>query len=193
MSTPSISTSRVGRKPVAIPSGVEVKINGQELSIKGPKGKFEVSVHPKVKVLVEGNTVNLQTNTESGYSRSGSGAKLSRSIVGTMRAKIANMIYGVTHLFERKLLLVGVGYRAQAKGNVLGLTLGFSHPVDFPIPEGITIETPAQTEILVKGTDKDLVGLVASKIRAYRGPEPYKGKGIRYANEVIVRKETKKK
>jgi large subunit ribosomal protein L6 len=103
------------------------------------------------------------------------------------------MVHGVAHSFERKLLLVGVGYRAQAKGNVLNLTLGFSHPIDFKIPEGITIETPIQTEVLVKGNDKDLVGLVASKIRAYRGPEPYKGKGVRYADEVIVRKETKKK
>ncbi|MDR3477986.1 MAG: 50S ribosomal protein L6 [Gammaproteobacteria bacterium] len=193
MSTPSISTSRVGRKPVAIPSGVEVKVTGQELAIKGPKGKFEVAIHPMVQVLVEGGVVNVKSNAEGGYSRSGSGSKLRRSIVGTTRAKIANMVHGVAHSFERKLLLVGVGYRAQAKGNVLNLTLGFSHPIDFKIPEGITIETPSQTEVLVKGNDKDLVGLVASKIRAYRGPEPYKGKGVRYADEVIVRKETKKK
>jgi large subunit ribosomal protein L6 len=193
MSTPSISTSRVGRKPVAIPSGVEVKVTGQELAIKGPKGKFEVAIHPMVQVVVEGDVVNVKSNAEGGYSRSGSGSKLRLAIVGTTRAKIANMVHGVAHSFERKLLLVGVGYRAQAKGNVLNLTLGFSHPIDFKIPEGITIETPIQTEVLVKGNDKDLVGLVASKIRAYRGPEPYKGKGFRYADEVIVRKETKKK
>lgn len=187
------SASRVARKPVIIPSGVEVKVTGQSLAIKGPKGKFEVPIHPLVTVMVEDNTVKVASNDEGGYTRSGSGGKLRNSITGTTRAKIANMIHGVTQMFERKLVLVGVGYRAQAKGKLLGLTLGFSHPVDHPVPEGITIETPSQTEILVKGTDKDLVGLVASQIRAYRGPEPYKGKGIRYADEQIERKETKKK
>jgi large subunit ribosomal protein L6 len=188
-----MSASRVGRKPVTIPSGVEVKIQGQELAIKGPKGSFIVSLHPFVAVVIEDGVVKVQTNPDGGYCRNGSGSKLRKSITGTTRANIANMVHGVTHTFERKLLLVGVGYKAQAKGSVLSLNLGFSHPVDFKIPEGITIETPIPTEILVKGTDKKLVGLVASKIRSYRGPEPYKGKGVRYANEVIERKETKKK
>jgi large subunit ribosomal protein L6 len=188
-----MSASRVGRKPVTIPSGVEVKVEGQELAIKGPKGSFIVPLHPYVEVVVENGFVKVQSNTDGGYCRSGSGSKLRKAIAGTTRANIANMVHGVTHAFERKLLLVGVGYKAQAKGKVLSLSLGFSHPVEFDVPEGITIETPIPTEILVKGTDKKLVGLVASKIRSYRGPEPYKGKGVRYANENIVRKETKKK
>jgi large subunit ribosomal protein L6 len=188
-----MSASRVGRKPVTIPSGVEVKVQGQELAIKGPKGNFNVSLHPFVEVIVESGLIKIQPNANGGYCRSGSGSKLRKSIAGTTRANIANMIQGVTNAFERKLLLVGVGYKAQAKGNSLSLSLGFSHPVDFLIPEGITIETPIPTEVIVKGTDKRLVGLVASKIRSYRGPEPYKGKGVRYANETILRKETKKK
>ncbi len=188
-----MSTSRVGRKPVAIPTGVNVNIQGQELTIKGPKGDFQISIHPFVQVLVEDDLIKVKSNSEGGYCRSGSGEKLRKSITGTTRAQISNMVHGVAHLFERKLLLVGVGYKAQTKGNVLGLTLGFSHPVDFVIPEGITIETPTVTEIVIKGKDKNIVGLVASKIRSYRGPEPYKGKGIRYSDEKIVRKETKKK
>jgi len=188
-----MSGSRVGRKPVTIPKGVEAVIAGQELTIKGPKGKSILPIHPLVEILIDDGSIQVKINENSGYRRSGSGSKLSKSITGTTRAKIANVIHGVTNLFERKLLLVGVGYKALAKGKVLGLTLGFSHPIDFAVPEGITIECPSPTEIIVKGTDKDLVGLVASKIRAFRGPEPYKGKGIRYADEVIVRKETKKK
>jgi large subunit ribosomal protein L6 len=188
-----MSASRVGRKPVTIPSGVQVKFEGQVLAIKGPKGNFSLPIHPLVQVVVEGDSLKVETNNDAGYSRSGSGSKLKKAISGTTRANIANIIHGVTHMFERKLLLVGVGYKAQGKGKILGLTLGYSHPVDFLVPEGITIETPIPTEIIVRGVDKDLVGLVASKIRAFRGPEPYKGKGIRYANEVIVRKETKKK
>ncbi len=192
MST-GMSTSRVARKPVTIPAGVKVEMKGQELAIQGPKGKFLIPINPLVSIVVDNGVVKIQNNAETGYVRSGSGSRLRRSIAGTVRAKIANMIHGVTHIFEKKLLLVGVGYRAQAKGKVLGLTLGYSHPIDFPVPEGITIETPSQTEISVKGADKDLVGLVAAKIRAYRGPEPYKGKGIRYSDEQIERKETKKK
>lgn len=186
-------TSRVGRKPVALPKGVEVKINGQDLHIKGPKGQLNLHVDQAVTVLVEEGFVKVQPNANAAYSRSGSGSKLKRSITGTSRAKIANFVHGVSTGFERKLLLVGVGYKAQAKGKELHLTIGYSHPVSIVAPEGITIETPSQTEILVKGVDKHLVGHVASKIRALRSPEPYKGKGIRYANEVIVLKETKKK
>lgn len=188
-----MSASRVGRKPVTIPKGVEVKIQGQELSIKGPKGVKQVILHPFIQVVVEGSLLKVQENENKGYSRSGSGSKLRKSITGTTRANLANVIHGVTESFEKKLLLVGVGYKAQTKGKFLSLTLGFSHPVEFPIPEGITIETPTVTEIIVKGMSKRQVGLVASKIRAYRGPEPYKGKGVRYANEIIERKETKKK
>ena len=188
-----MSTSRVGRKPVEVPSGVVVTIQECELSIAGPKGKLIMPLCPSVKVELEDNKIiKVATNT-SGYSRSGSGSKLKNSITGTTRAKIDNMVHGVTKGFERKLTLVGVGYRAQANGQVLNLTVGYSHPVAIHAPEGVTFETPSQTEVLVKGIDKHLVGHVASKVRAVRPPEPYKGKGIRYANEVIVRKETKKK
>jgi large subunit ribosomal protein L6 len=188
-----VSTSRVGRKPVAIPAGVEVSVAGLDLAIKGPKGSFELSLHPSVDVSVEDGMVKVKSNPDAGYCRNGSGSKLIKAITGTTRARISNMIHGVANLFERKLLLVGVGYKAQSKGKTLGLTLGYSHPIDFEVPEGITIETPTPTEIIVKGIDKDLVGLVSSKIRSYRAPEPYKGKGIKYSDEKIVRKETKKK
>jgi large subunit ribosomal protein L6 len=188
-----MATSRVGRKPVAIPKGVDVTVQGQDLHIKGQKGQLTVPVHPAVVVQVENGQVNIRPNSEGKYCRTGSGSKLNRSITGTMRAKIANFVKGVTDGFETKLVLVGVGYRAQTKGKVLNLTIGYSHPVNFTAPEGITIETPSMTEIIVKGIDKHLVGHVASKIRAVRMPEPYKGKGIRYATETIVLKETKKK
>jgi large subunit ribosomal protein L6 len=207
-----MSTSRVGKKPIIIPSGVEVNLNGHDLTIKGPKGKMNFPIHPFVHLGIADGQIQVGINEnddsdseeggstgtslgikKSNYCRSGSGTKLKKSIPGTTRAKIANIIHGVTQGFERKLLLVGVGYRAQMKGQFLALSLGFSHPVEFPVPEGITIEAPTLTEIIVKGPDKDLVGLVASKIRAYRSPEPYKGKGVRYANENVVRKETKKK
>jgi large subunit ribosomal protein L6 len=187
------TTSRIGRKPVIIPSGVEVKIQDQKLAVKGPKGNLSVALHPFVHVLVEKNEIKIEPNTESRKLITGKSVKLYRSIAGTMRANIHNVVQGVSQGFERKLLLVGVGYRAQAKGKVLSLSLGFSHPTDFSVPEGVTIETPTQTEILVKGANKELVGLVAAQIRSIRGPEPYKGKGVRYANEVIEIKETKKK
>ncbi|TAK76683.1 MAG: 50S ribosomal protein L6 [Gammaproteobacteria bacterium] len=188
----SITSSRIGRKPVAVPAGVELKLQDQTLSIKGPKGQTSVDLHPFVQVAIEKNEVKVQINPEAqGVTRAR--FKLYRSIVGTVRANIYNVIHGVSQGFERKLTLVGVGYRAQAKGKVLSLSLGYSHPTDFEVPAGITIETPSQTEIIIKGTCKRLVGLVASKIRKIRPPEPYKGKGVRYANEVIEIKETKKK
>jgi large subunit ribosomal protein L6 len=187
-----MSTSRVGRKPVVIPTGVEIKVSGQDLSIKGPKGHLSMPLHPAVKVEIENNQLKVLTSNE-GYSRSGSGSKLKKSITGTTRAKINNVVQGVTKGYERKLVLVGVGYRAQAKGHSLHLTIGFSHPVVIDAPQGITFETPSNTEIFVKGIDKHLVGHIASKIRAVRSPEPYKGKGIRYADEIVIRKETKKK
>ena len=189
----SVSTSRIGRKPVVVPSGVEIKLHDHKLSVKGPKGQLVVALHPYVHVTVENNEIKIQPNTDEKQIITGPNNKLYRSIAGTTRANIANLIHGVTAGFERKLVLVGVGYRAQSKGKVLALSLGFSHPTDFDVPEGIVVETPSQTEIIVKGVNKELVGLVAAKIRSIRSPEPYKGKGVRYANEVIVLKETKKK
>ncbi len=187
----AVRTSRVGRKPITVPSGVDVKLQGNHLAIKGPKGQLNIDVHPFVQINIADKQIQLHP-AEVGKQR-GVKAKLYRSITGTMRAQIANMVNGVSQGFEIKLLLVGVGYRAQMKGKALGLSLGFSHPVDFEVPAGITIEVPSQTEILVKGANKELVGLVAAQIRDIRPPEPYKGKGVRYSNEQIILKETKKK
>ena len=186
-------TSRIGRAPVVIPTGVEVKLDKNHLAIKGPKGQLELDVHPFVAVNVVDKEISLSPKVEMAKNCRGTKTKLYRSITGTMRAQVANMVKGVTQGFEIKLLLVGVGYRAQMKGKLLGLSLGYSHPVDFDVPAGLTIEAPTQTEILIKGANKDLVGLVAAKIRKLRSPEPYKGKGIRYSNERITLKETKKK
>lgn len=176
--------SRVAKKPITVPAKVEVKIAGQVVSAKGPKGQEKVELHDLVSVQLEDKNLQVSANDES---------KLANALSGTSRALLANLIHGVEHGFERKLLLVGVGYRAQTQGHVLNLTLGYSHPVKFDIPAGITIETPTQTEILVKGVNKNLVGQVAANIRQFREPEPYKGKGIRYSDEVIILKETKKK
>jgi large subunit ribosomal protein L6 len=189
----AVRTSRVGRQPITIPKGVDVKYQDTLLNVKGPKGQLQSKVHAFVNLKIEGSEMVLQPNTAAAKNARGVQAKLYRSITGTMRAQIANMIKGVTDGFELKLLLVGVGYRAQLKGKLLGLSLGYSHPVDFEIPVGITIEVPAQTEIIIKGANKELVGLVAAKIRKLRKPEPYKGKGIRYSDEKITLKETKKK
>jgi large subunit ribosomal protein L6 len=186
-------TSRVARKPVTIPAGVNVNLSGSELQIKGAKGQLTVAIHPDLIIAVENGVLNIGITKTPSYCRGGSGKKLLNAIPGTTRAKIQNAVNGVSKGFEKKLTLIGVGYRAQVKGQNLSLSLGFSHPVEFVPPEGITIETPSQTEIIVKGTDKHLVGHTASKIRAIRSPEPYKGKGVRYADEVVVRKETKKK
>ncbi len=186
-------TSRVGRKPIKIPAGVSVKLNGSTLEIKGTKGQMHCELHPFMAVSIEGDLITLIPNAKRGHTRKGSGKRLLNSIPGTERARIHNAIIGVSKGFERKLILVGVGYRAQVKGKVLNLTLGYSHPIDYTPPEGIIIEAPNLTEVIVRGIDKHLVGHAASIIRDFRGPEPYKGKGIRYANENIVRKETKKK
>ncbi len=188
-----VITSRVGRLPVELPKGVEATLAGNELHIKGPKGKKTVAIHPTLAVNIAGQELTVVPTAVKAYTRNGTGSRLNRAIAGTMRALIANAVHGVTHAFERKLLLVGVGYRAAIKGQELNLTLGFSHPVSFVAPEGITIETPSQTEVVIKGMDLHLVGHVASCIRAIRPPEPYKGKGVRYSNEVIELKETKKK
>lgn len=174
--------SRVANNPVALPSGVEVKISGQNVQVKGPKGALSLDIHRTVSVSQEDNTLRFGART-----------KHDRAMAGTMRALVNNMVLGVSAGFERKLELRGVGYRAQSQGKVLNLTLGFSHPVNFEVPEGVTIETPSQTEILVKGVDKQQVGQVAAKIRGYRPPEPYKGKGVRYADEQVILKEAKKK
>jgi len=188
-----VITSRVGRKPITLPTGVNVKLEGAELHLKGPKGQIKIPIHSSLSVGVEGQLLTIKPNQEKSYTRTGSGSKLDRSIAGTTRSHIANVVRGVTQGFERKLSLVGVGYRAQMKGKDLNLTIGFSHPVIFTAPEGITIEAPSLTEVVIKGVDKHLVGHVASTIRAVRSPEPYKGKGIRYADEKIELKETKKK
>jgi large subunit ribosomal protein L6 len=161
-----------------------VTLNGQNLKVKGPKGEMEIDVHDTVTVSHADDTINLAPADEKNPEW---------AMTGTMRALVNNLVNGVSNGFEKKLQLVGVGYRAQAKGKVLNLTLGFSHPVDYEVPEGIEIETPSQTEIVVRGSDKQKVGQVAANIRAYRPPEPYKGKGVRYADEHVVRKEAKKK
>lgn len=176
--------SRVAKSPVAIPAGVEIKRDGQGLTIKGPKGQLELVVHNNVEVAQEENVLTFAPRD---------GAKHSRALAGTTRALVNNMVTGVTAGFEKKLQLVGVGYRAAAKGNSLTLNLGFSHPVEYALPKGVTCETPTQTEILVRGIDKQLVGQVAAEIREFRRPEPYKGKGVRYADERVRRKEAKKK
>ncbi len=188
-----MTTSRIGRKPVVIPAGVEIKVQNDTLFVKGPKGQETIDIHPFVQVTIDNNEVCVRLNDNPDTVITGAANKLYRSIAGTVRANIQNTVHGVTHGFERKLNLVGVGYRAQAKGKVLSLSLGFSHPTDFDVPEGVKIETPTQTEIVIKGIDKQLVGSVASKIRAIRPPEPYKGKGVRYSDEHIELKETKKK
>ena len=176
--------SRIANKPVEIPSGVEVNISGQSISVKGKNGALSLDVNEKVAFKQEDNVINF-----SGVE----GVDGSVSMAGTMRSLANNMVVGVSQGFERKLELIGVGYRAQAQGNKLNLTLGFSHPVIYDVPEGITVETPSQTEIIVKGADKQLVGQVSADIRAYRPPEPYKGKGVRYSDERVIRKEAKKK
>lgn len=170
--------------PIAIPNGVEVTISGQKVTAKGANGTAEHEVHPAVEVAQESGVMRFSP-------RGGDSAAF--ALVGTTRALVNNIFTGVSNGFERRLQLVGVGYRAQAQGKVLNLTLGFSHPVAYDVPEGVTVETPSQTEVLVKGIDKQKVGQVAAEIRAFRPPEPYKGKGVRYADERIVRKEAKKK
>src|SRR3989440_4086790 len=176
--------SRIAKIPIDLPKGVEVSIASGQLSVKGPLGTIERAADPNV--AVEKNGEQLQCKA-LGNSRHAD------AMSGTMRALVANMVTGVTKGFEKKLALVGVGYRAQAQGDKLNLTLGFSHPVVHQMPKGVKVETPSQTEIVIKGLDKQLVGQVAAEVRAYRSPEPYKGKGVRYSNERVILKETKKK
>ena len=176
--------SRIAKNPVELPSGVEIKLDGSTIVVKGGKGELTHQVHADVEVSQDDNRLMFapRADTRPGW-----------ALAGTTRALINNMVNGVSSGFERKLELVGVGYRAQVKGKVLNLTLGFSHPVNYEIPEGIVIETPSQTEIVIKGIDKQRVGQVAADIRAYRPPEPYKGKGVRYSDEHVIRKDAKKK
>lgn len=176
--------SRIAKYPVLLPKGVEVVLTEGEVSVKGPLGTLRQPVHPSVSIEHEGDKLQCRAVSDADDGRAHS---------GTMRALLANMVAGVTKGFEKKLTLVGVGYRAQAQGAKLNLALGFSHPVVHDMPSGIKVETPSQTEILIKGIDKQVVGQVAAEVRGYRPPEPYKGKGVRYADEVIVLKETKKK
>lgn len=183
--------SRIANRPVIIPSGVTVELQDKHIQVKGSKGTLKSPINEFVSVIVEGNTLRVEKNATAKPKKEQQ--HLAASISGTTRALLQNMVVGVDQGFEKKLQLVGVGYRAQVQGEVLNLTLGFSHPVNFAVPAGIKIETPEQTVIIVKGIDKQLVGQVAANIRAYREPEPYKGKGVRYSNEVVRKKESKKK
>jgi large subunit ribosomal protein L6 len=176
--------SRIAKYPVSLPKGVEVNIASGEISIKGPLGTCARAADPNVEVKKEGESLTFRALGNSNHAN---------AMSGTMRALVANMVTGVTKGFEKRLTLVGVGFRAQAQGDKLNLTLGFSHPVVQQMPKGIKVATPTQTEIVISGVDKQLVGQVAAEVRAQRSPEPYKGKGVRYADEVIVLKETKKK
>lgn len=174
--------SRVAKDPVAIPSGVEVNVADGVVRVKGPKGELSQALHETVDLAQDEGNLNFSAKNDEAW-----------AMAGTMRALVNNMVTGVSSGFEKKLTIIGVGYRAAVKGKDLDLTLGFSHPVAYPIPEGITIECPSQTEIVVKGADKQKVGQVAAEIRRYRPPEPYKGKGVRYADEYVAMKEAKKK
>jgi len=176
--------SRIARMPVEIVAGVEVELNDDAIVVKGPLGTLTQRANPLVRIVQESNTLRVHASD---------GSRQANALSGTFRMLVANMIHGVSKGWEKKLTLVGVGYRAQAQANALNLSLGFSHPVVYALPPGVRAETPTQTEILIKGSDRQRVGQVAAEVRAYRPPEPYKGKGVRYAGEVVVIKETKKK
>lgn len=174
--------SRVAKSPVVVPAGVDIKLDGTQLTVKGGKGTLSLNVHEQVAVNVDGGQVTFDVKDPQAWAHA-----------GTARALVNNMVVGVSKGFERKLELIGVGYRAKAAGKSLNLTLGFSHPIDYVLPEGVVAETPTQTEIILRGSDKQLLGQAAAEIRGFRPPEPYKGKGIRYSNEYVLRKEAKKK
>jgi large subunit ribosomal protein L6 len=173
--------SRVAKNPIKPPSGVDINISGSELKVKGPKGNLSLKLHPGVSLDEQDGEYLLKPVDEKHF-----------AMAGTFRSLVNNMVIGVSEGFQKKLQLVGVGYRAQLQGSKLKLALGFSHPIEYNAPEGITIESPSQTEIIISGCDKQKVGQVAAEIRSYRPPEPYKGKGVRYADEHVVRKEAKK-
>ncbi len=176
--------SRIAKAPVELPSGVQITLSAGHIAVKGGKGSLQMDLHNAVEIKQDDNVLTFEARD---------GSKLSRAMSGTTRALVNNMVTGVSAGFEKKLQLVGVGYRAQMKGKTLSLALGFSHPVEYDLPEGVIAETPTQTEVLIKGIDKQLVGQVAAEIRDFRRPEPYKGKGVRYADEMVRRKEAKKK
>jgi large subunit ribosomal protein L6 len=176
--------SRIAKQPVEVPSGVEITIDDRSVTVKGPKGTLEHRIHDNVQVMRDDNVLNCSARE---------GAENGVALAGTTRAVISNMVVGVSDGFERRLQLVGVGYRAQMQGAAVSLSLGYSHPVKFEAPDGVTLETPSQTEIVVRGVDKQKVGQAAAKIRAFRPPEPYKGKGVKYDDELVQRKEAKKK
>lgn len=176
--------SRVGKMPIALPSGAEASISATQITVKGPLGSLTQALNGLVQIENNNGTLNVKAADDS---------REANAMSGTIRALVNNMVNGVTKGFEKKLTLVGVGFRAAAQGDKLNLSLGFSHPVVHQMPQGIKVETPSQTEILIKGIDRQRVGQVAAEVRAYRSPEPYKGKGVRYADEVVVLKETKKK
>ena len=176
--------SRIAKSPVELPKGVEFKQDGNVVTLKGGKGELSMELNSEVELTQEDGELKVVPR---------SGSRFAMAITGTMRSLLSNMAHGVTEGYERKLELVGVGYRAQAQGKKLNLTLGFSHPVVYSAPEGVDIQTPSQTEVVITGTDKQKVGQVAAEIRRFRPPEPYKGKGVRYANERVVLKEAKKK
>lgn len=176
--------SRIAKNPVKLPKGVELSQDSRQITVKGSKGALTIAVNPRVVISQDDNVLTFAA---------ANGDQNSKAQAGTLRTVINNMVVGVSEGFERKLQLVGVGYRAQAQGNKVNLSLGFSHPVEYQLPEGVTAETPSQTEIVLKAADKQLLGQVAAEIRAFRPPEPYKGKGVRYADEQVRRKEAKKK
>ncbi|TDQ36334.1 50S ribosomal protein L6 [Thiopseudomonas denitrificans] len=176
--------SRIANNPVTLPAGVEFKIDGETVSVKGAKGALQMQLHPSVEVIQDAAEIRFAARN---------GDQQSRAMAGTTRALVNNMVVGVSQGFERKLQLVGVGYRAQVSGNVVNLSLGFSHPVEYQLPANVTAEAPSATDLILRGIDKQVLGQVAAEIREYRRPEPYKGKGVRYAEEVVRRKEAKKK
>jgi len=175
--------SRIANSPISVPSGVKVNLDAQNVMVQGSRGSIEHRLHDLVEIRIENDQIQVSARTTS---------KNAVALAGTSRAVLNNMVIGVSTGFEKKLEINGVGYRAQVQGNILNLTLGFSHPVNYVIPEGVTVQTPSPTEVTISGADKQKVGQVAAEIRAYRPPEPYKGKGVKYADEVIVRKEAKK-
>ena len=176
--------SRVANKPVLVPKGVEIKVDNAVINVKGPKGALSFPLHPMVEMKHENEELQFKAKTTD---------MTAKMFSGTVRAMVNNMVTGVTKGFEKKLLIKGTGYRAAVQGKTLNLSLGFSHPVNYKIPDGIVIETPSQTDIVVRGADRQKVGQVAADIRAYRPPEPYKGKGVRYSDEHVIQKEAKKK
>lgn len=180
--------SRVAKQPIPVPKGVEIKIDGQKVTAKGPKGNEECLVHNDVEITFDDGVMGVKPKSSGATSE-----KLRIAMAGTMRALLNNLVIGVSDGFEKKLELRGVGYRAQAQGNSVNLSLGFSHPVVHKLPEGVKVETPSQTEIIVSGSNKQKVGQAAADIRSYRPPEPYKGKGVRYLDEYVAMKEAKKK